>query len=45
MNPGNTWKDKNAYDEMAKKPAGMFVKNFKEYESGTSEEIKSAGPK
>ena len=30
---------------MAKKLAGMFVDNFKEYESGTSDEIRNAGPK
>jgi len=45
LNPKNTWKDNNAYDEMAKKLANMFVNNFKDYEAETEEGIKTAGPK
>ncbi len=45
LNPKHTWKDKNAYDKMAKQLVEMFVNNFKEYETGTSKEIISAGPK
>lgn len=44
LNPKNTWKDKNAYDEQAKKLANMFVDNFKEYAEGTSEVIQKSGP-
>jgi len=44
LNPKNTWADKNAYDETAKKLANMFNNNFKEYETESSEEISKAGP-
>ncbi|GBD86578.1 phosphoenolpyruvate carboxykinase [ATP] [bacterium BMS3Abin03] len=44
LNPRNTWEDKNAYDETAKKLANMFNDNFKEYAEGTPEVIISAGP-
>lgn len=45
LNPKNTWTDKNAYDETAKKLAQFFIKNFEKYAVGVNEEILSAAPK
>ncbi len=45
LNPRHTWEDTEAYDEMAKKLAGMYVKNFKKYLTLESDyDFTAAGP-
>ena len=43
--PRNSWSNKEEYDATLKKLGMAFAENFKKYEKGTSEKIKSAGPK
>ena len=43
--PINTWKDKNAYNDQAKKLAQQFIKNMENYKDGTPKEvIEKGGP-
>ncbi len=42
--PRTTWPDTSAYDEAARKLAGMFHDNFAKYADGVSEAIRNAGP-
>jgi phosphoenolpyruvate carboxykinase (ATP) len=44
LNPRNTWQNKQKYDAQANMLAGLFVNNFKVYESKVSEEILAAAP-
>jgi phosphoenolpyruvate carboxykinase (ATP) len=40
----NTWADKAAYDATARKLAGLFNENFKQYESIAGQEVRAASP-
>ncbi len=44
LNPRNTWKDSQSYDEKAWGLAAQFVENFKQYEDAVDKEILSASP-
>jgi phosphoenolpyruvate carboxykinase (ATP) len=44
LNPRNTWGSKTDYDVQARKLAGMFVENFKLFESTVSADVVAAGP-
>jgi phosphoenolpyruvate carboxykinase (ATP) len=41
----DTWSGPKAYDEQARKLAGLFAENFKEFEAEAAPEVIEAGPK
>jgi phosphoenolpyruvate carboxykinase (ATP) len=43
LDPRETWDDKDAYDEQARKLADLFKENFEKFEG--EEEVRRAGPK
>src|SRR5438105_6767797 len=42
--PRDTWPDQAGYDAAARKLAGLFTANFKQYEAGSSAEVRAAAP-
>jgi phosphoenolpyruvate carboxykinase (ATP) len=45
LQPRETWQDKDAYDQQARRLAGMFAENFEAYASGVTPEVREAGPR
>jgi phosphoenolpyruvate carboxykinase (ATP) len=44
LDPRGTWSDPNEYDRQARKLAGMFQNNFKQYSAGVTDAVVKAGP-
>jgi phosphoenolpyruvate carboxykinase (ATP) len=44
LQPRETWTDTAAYNAAARKLAGLFIQNFKEYEAGVNDEVRTASP-
>ncbi len=42
--PWNSWSDRDAFDQAARKLATLFIENFEQYEDETDESVKAAGP-
>jgi len=45
LNPRNAWKDRAAYDAQARKLAGLFADNFKQFEALASPGVRAAAIK
>jgi phosphoenolpyruvate carboxykinase (ATP) len=44
LTPKSTWRDPDAFDQQAKRLAGMFAKNFKQFEEHVPPAVRDAGP-
>ncbi len=44
LQPRETWANPGEYDTAAKKLAGLFRENFRQYESGVRPDVRDAGP-
>jgi phosphoenolpyruvate carboxykinase (ATP) len=44
LNPRDTWSDKQAYDDQARKLVGMFTENFARFEAHVGDDVLSAAP-
>lgn len=44
LQPRDSWTDPAAYDAAARKLAGLFIANFRQYEAGVNEEVRTASP-
>ena len=44
LNPRGTWAEPRAYDAMARKLVGMFVRNFAKFEAHAATDVKAASP-
>jgi phosphoenolpyruvate carboxykinase (ATP) len=45
LTPRDAWKDKGSYDATARKLAGLFRDNFRQYEAKVAADVKEAGPR
>ncbi|MFO0843310.1 MAG: phosphoenolpyruvate carboxykinase (ATP) [Gemmataceae bacterium] len=45
LQPRSRWADGNAYDQQARKLAGLFAANFEKYAAGVGEAVRDAGPR
>jgi len=45
LQPRRTWRDPQAYDVQARKLAGMFTANFKQFANDVSPDVRAAGPR